>query len=107
MRRRHSYGATDNIVMDFRIRADGREYIQGDETPVLAHYTLSVNAIGTGPIRRVDVIHNESYAYALTPTGRSSANFTYSDPRPATGENRYYVRLEQEDGNLAWSSTHK
>jgi hypothetical protein len=26
------------------------------------------------------------------------------DAHPVTGENRYYVRVEQEDGNLAWSS---
>ena len=33
MRKRHAYGATDNIVLDFRVEADGREYLQGDEIP--------------------------------------------------------------------------
>ncbi|MEK7404794.1 MAG: hypothetical protein AAB225_06770 [Acidobacteriota bacterium] len=63
-----------------------------------------VNAIGTGPIRRVDVIRNERYVYAVTPAGRSAVKFTYADPEPAPGENRYYVRVQQEDGNLAWIS---
>jgi len=63
-----------------------------------------VNVIGTGPIRRIDVIHNETYAYEATPTGQRTANFTYVDSHPAPGENRYYVRVEQEDGNMAWSS---
>ncbi len=104
MRKRHTYGATDNIVLDFRVRANGREYIQGDEVPDAGNYVLSVNAIGTGPIKRIDVIHNESYAYNLKGAGKSALKFTYSDAQPAPGENRYYVRVEQEDGNFAWSS---
>jgi len=104
MRKRHSYGATDNIVMDFRVKAGGKEYLQGDEIRTSGPYELVVNVIGTGPIRRIDVIHNESFAYAMTPTGKLSASFTYKDPKPAEGENRYYVRVQQEDENLAWSS---
>ncbi len=30
--------------------------------------------------------------------------FQYTDSNPLPGENRYYVRLQQEDGNMAWSS---
>lgn len=104
MRKRHSYGATDNIVMDFRVKSGGAEYLQGDEVRSQGQYVLTVNAIGTAPIRRVDLIRNEAYVYALTPTGKSSIHFTYTDPHPAPRENRYYVRLEQEDGQLAWSS---
>jgi hypothetical protein len=104
MRKRHSYGATDNIVLDFRVEADGREYLQGDEIPSASTYSLRVNAIGTGPIRRVDVIHNEQYSYEVAPTGQRVAQFSYVDAHPVAGENRYYVRVEQEDGNLAWSS---
>jgi hypothetical protein len=67
-------------------------------------YALSVNVVGTGPIRRIDVIHNETYAYNLEPTGKSSVRFSYVDPTPLPGENRYYIRVLQEDGNIAWSS---
>jgi hypothetical protein len=104
MRKRHSYGATDNIVLDFRVQSNGREYIQGDEVPDAEHYVLTINAIGTGPIKRVDLIHNESYAYNVLPAGKSAVKFSYTDKNPEPGENRYYVRVEQEDGNLAWSS---
>jgi hypothetical protein len=103
MRKRHSYGATDNIILDFRVRADGREYLQGDDFQTSSKYRLMVNAIGTGTIRRVALIHNERYVYQVTP-GKSAVQFTYQDPQPESGENRYYVRVEQEDGNLAWSS---
>jgi hypothetical protein len=104
MRKHHTYGATDNIVMDFRVKADGNEFLQGDELTAHGPYTLAVNVLGTGPIRRIDVIHNESYAYAETPTGRSVSSFQYVDPHPVKGENRYYVRVLQEDGAMAWSS---
>ena len=29
---------------------------------------------------------------------------TYTDEAPLAGENRYYLRVEQNDGNMAWSS---
>jgi hypothetical protein len=28
----------------------------------------------------------------------------WTDPSPLAGENRYYLRIEQSDGNMAWSS---
>jgi len=104
MRKRHAYGATDNMVVDFRIQTQGKEYIQGDEVETSGPYTLVANLIGTGSIWRVDVIQNEHYVYELTPAGKNTVNFTYIDPHPVSGENRYYVRLLQEDGNVAWSS---
>jgi len=104
MRKRRTYGATDNIVLDFRVQADDKEYLQGEELTTGARYKLTVNVIGAAPIRRIDVIHNERYAYTQTPGGSKSAGFEYEEPKPAAGENRYYVRVEQEDGNLAWSS---
>ncbi len=104
MRRRHVYGATDNIVMDFRVRANGEEYLQGDEIGARGRYTLSVNIIGTGSIERVDVIRNEKYVHALGPAGKSRVSFTWVDPKPDAGENRYYIRMMQENGHIAWSS---
>ena len=89
--------------MDFRVEADGKEYLQGDELTA-RRYVLVVNVVGTGPIRRVDVIHNEHYVYAITPKGKNVLKFRYADPNPVSGENRYYIRLLQEDGNIAWSS---
>ena len=29
---------------------------------------------------------------------------SFEDEYPVTGENRYYLRVEQADGNMAWSS---
>ena len=61
MRQRHAFGATDNMVLDFRVQAGGKEYLQGDALAARGHYVLTVNALGTGPIRRIDLIRNEQY----------------------------------------------
>ena len=29
---------------------------------------------------------------------------SFKDPEPVTGMNRYYLRVEQTDGNMAWAS---
>jgi hypothetical protein len=31
-------------------------------------------------------------------------NFTYTDAEARTGEAYYYIRVEQKDGQLGWSS---
>lgn len=84
--------------------AGGKEYLPGDEVPHTSRYVLHVNVTGMGAIGRVAVIHSESYACQAPGNQRREMQFTYSDPHPAPGDNRYYVRVEQEDGNLAWSS---
>jgi len=49
MRQRHAFGATDNIVLDFRVQAGGKEYLEGDALAARGRYVLTVNALGTGP----------------------------------------------------------
>jgi hypothetical protein len=108
MRRRHAYAATDNIVLDFRAAADGREYFMGDAGSASSAPRLSVKAIGTRAIARVDLIKDNRYL--LTRTFHSpEVEFEYSDSdasaRPGGDRNHwYYVRVEQIDGQLAWSS---
>ena len=60
MRKRHSYGATDNIVLDYRLRSGGKEYLQGDIVTVSGDFRLSVRVIGTEPIRQIDIVKNRS-----------------------------------------------
>jgi hypothetical protein len=104
MRRRHSYGATDNIILDYRIQAGGREYIQGDIADAKdAGFRLSVKVIGTAPIRQIDIIRNNAYIHNLQNLGRE-VTFTYVDSQPQPGESYYYVRVMQVDEQMAWSS---
>jgi hypothetical protein len=51
----------------------------------------------------VELIRNNEFIYTQHPR-RREFEFHYDDTSPRSGENWYYVRVEQEDGNIAWSS---
>jgi hypothetical protein len=103
MRKRHSYGATDNIVLDYRLETGGREYLQGDIVAAPGDFRLSVKAIGTRPIRQIDIIRNNQFIHNLQPLAKE-VSFTFIDSQPRPGESYYYVRVIQVDEQMAWSS---
>ena len=103
MRKRHSYGATDNIVLDYRLRTADREYLQGDILTTDSDFRLSVRVIGTTPIRQIDIIRDQTFLYNRQNLDADvSLEFADADVEP--GEHLYYVRVIQNDGNMAWSS---
>jgi len=99
MRRRHTYAATDNIILDVRIG----EHLMGDAFSTADQPVLKVMAQATGPISRIEVIKNNTFVYTAQPAG-DSARFEFRDDKIQRGESYYYVRLMQRDGQLAWSS---
>jgi hypothetical protein len=103
MRKRHTYAATDAIVMDFRASTAEGTFLMGDIFDSKSQPKLEVNVLGTAPIKQIDVIKNNTYVYKINP-GQKTAHFEYRDTAIAPGENYYYVRAEQTDGQLAWSS---
>jgi hypothetical protein len=103
MRKRHSYGATDNIVLDYRMQTAGREYLQGDMVTAPGNFRLSVKAIGTRPIRQIDIIRNNQFIHGEQPM-KQELSLTFVDNQPLPGESYYYVRLIQVDDQMAWSS---
>jgi hypothetical protein len=105
MRKRHAYGATDNIVLDFRARdRQGHEWMMGDSfqaaTPV-----FHIKVLGTGVIETVEIIKDGKFVYSTAPKS-ATAEFDYVDNAGATdsAESWYYVRVMQADRNMAWSS---
>ena len=104
MRKRHNYAATDNIVLDYRMRAGGREYLQGDVVPgVATDFELTVKILGTAPVKQVDVIRGQDFVYTLQ-NQTDDVSFSFVDEEPVSGEVHYYVRVQQADGQIAWSS---
>jgi hypothetical protein len=104
MRRRHTYGATDNIVLDLHVRAgQGREWMMGDAFETATAPVLHVKTLGTSDIASVEIIKDGRFIYRTEP-GSSTAEFDYSDTAAAPGQSWYYVRVIQKDRNLAWSS---
>jgi hypothetical protein len=100
-RRRHCYGATDNIVMDVR----SGEHLMGDEFDADGPVKLKVLVHGTRPIARLDVIKDFVYAFSTEPN-RPRVEFEWSDGETSRPEGLswYYVRAIQDDGQLAWAS---
>lgn len=101
LKQRHTYAATDNIVLDVRM---GRLGIMGDEVKT-AEPALDVVVLGTGPIERADVIRN-GVVVATQPGHGEEVRWHWKDESPLRGEQSvyYYVRVLQQDGQMAWGS---
>jgi hypothetical protein len=101
IRKRHTYAATDNIVLDVRMGTLG---LMGDEVRT-AKPGLDVVALGTGPIDRVEVVRNNEVVHTERP-GKEEARFHWEDAAPVkrAKPSYYYVRVVQRDGQMAWSS---
>jgi len=99
MRKRHAYGATDNIVVDYR----AGEHMMGDAFDATTAPRMTVKVAGTSRIDKVEIIKDGKFVYETRPEG-STAEFTYVDQNPEKRESWYYVRVIQADRQMAWSS---
>ncbi len=73
------------------------------ETVTLEPPRIRVRARGTAPIAAIHLIRDAGYIFQADP-GRQEEEFEYRDVEASPGEHWYYVRLEQQDGELARSS---
>ena len=96
---RHVYGATDNIIADFRTG----NHIMGDAFTASSAPEFKVMLKGTANFSKVHVIKNGKYVYTIEP-GKPEVNFTWRDSELSKGTSYYYVRGEQADGNIVWVS---
>jgi hypothetical protein len=96
---RRTVAATDKIFVEFSCN----ERLLGSELEVSGHPTMTFAVRGTADLSRVTLVRNEQNYMQWEPKSRNLAT-TYTDPSPNSGENRYYLRIEQADGNMAWSS---
>ncbi len=104
IRNRHTFAATDNIVMDFRVtNTTSGVALMGDIAQASAPPRLTAHLLGTAPFKQIDVIRNNKYVHQLSPN-RQDVNFEYVDNDAQPGESYYYIRGEQTDGQLVWSS---
>ena len=105
MRARHAYAATDNIIVDVQAEtAEGKQYFMGDAFASAKPLKIHVKVIGTDPILEVDIIRDKKFVYHSEP-GTAKVDFEFVDNEPpASGESYYYVRIQQRDRNMAWSS---
>ncbi|MFB3902143.1 MAG: hypothetical protein ACE15E_01710 [Acidobacteriota bacterium] len=99
VRKRHTYAATDNIVLDFRMGS----HFMGDEFTAKRLPPVQVRVVGTSPIERIDIIRDEKLIYSGKP-GKKEVTLTHDDKEAGPGTHLYYVRVIQDDWEMAWSS---
>ena len=101
IRRRHTYGATDNILLDVRMGT----HFMGDEFKTSKALPIRVKVRGTRELEKVHIIRGTEIIYTNTTAGPDvSFEFTDNDAAAHTGTQYYYVRVEQVDKQVAWSS---
>lgn len=100
IKQRHTYAATDNIIVDFRIG----EAFMGDEIQVTRRIPkIRAEVLGTAQIRKITLIRNNEVIYTASPDSHE-AQFEFTDQEPRQGQNFYYVRALQDNDEIAWSS---
>ncbi len=96
---RRTIAATDKIFV--HLTGNGNEL--GTIYETTSNPKLEFTIRGTAPIKRVTIVRNETN-YKVYEPGTKDFERTFADTEPVSGENRYYLRIEQADGNMAWSS---
>lgn len=96
---RRTIAATDKIFIEFTCN----DKLLGTEIALSGKPVLKFAIEGTAPLKRITLVRNEKNHQQWEP-GAKTFSQTYTDESPLPGENRYYLRIEQNDGNMAWSS---
>jgi hypothetical protein len=99
IRKRRTYGATDNILLEYRMG----DHFMGEEFTASQLPEMKIDVRGTAPVAKVSIIRNGAYLGQFTPKTRN-ASISFRDNNPVAGSSYYYVRIEQSNGHLAWSS---
>ena len=99
IRKRHTYGAMDNIILDVRM---GNAFM-GDEVRATKPRPIRIKVRGTKKIASVVVLRDSEVVYSTSPN-QQNVELQYTDRGDWNGRHYLYVRVEQEDGMLAWSS---
>lgn len=96
---RRTCAATDKIFVELSCGT----HLMGEVFAVDGKPSLTFHVNGTAPVRRLTIVRNEQNHHVLEPN-QASLSGAWTDEEPLKGENRYYLRIEQSDGNMAWSS---
>ena len=97
---RRTIAATDKIYLNFTCNG----HLLGSIVEAQENPKLWCRVDGTAPLKRVTIVRNEKNWKVYDSIGGNVFEETVTDESPGEGENRYYIRVEQSDGNMAWSS---
>jgi hypothetical protein len=89
--------------MDVKHKGSEGEYLMGDIFESKSPVKITANIIGTGDILQIDIIKNEKIIHTYKP-GKAVFGFEYTDAENKEKDAYYYVRVLQNDGEMAWGS---
>ncbi|HEV3333025.1 MAG TPA: hypothetical protein VG096_18685 [Bryobacteraceae bacterium] len=97
---RHLYAATDNILAD----VSSGDHMMGDQFTTATPPSLHVKLAGTAAFATIYIVKDGRYVYTAEPK-TDKVEFSWMDmaatPRKTS---YYYVRGEQENGEIVWAS---
>ncbi len=100
LRARRSFGATETMVLDFRLG----EKLLGEEVEIDGPPTFQVVARGTEPLKLVQIVRDGKAVYSSR-SDETSCRLKYTDMQLSPGADAtYYLRCQQENNRWAWSS---
>ncbi len=102
LRERHCFGTTGaRMFLDVRVN----DHLMGEKVAQAPDGPVTVALVAKCPMKidRIEVCRNNRFIYTQNPAGRE-AEFTFVDMDPPEGRSYYYVRVIQEDEEIAWSS---
>lgn len=103
VRARRAYAATDNIILDVRYSGSDGDHLMGEIFESRTPVRISARVVGTHRIKQVDIIKDEHFILTLHPD-KSEIDFEFVDQVMEPGESYFYVRILQNDGEMAWGS---
>ena len=99
MNARRTIAGTDKVFIEFSCNG----HLLGTVFETTDKPKLKVTVSGIAPLSQVTIVRNEKDLKTFEPNAKEfDAMFT--DESPVEGENRYYIRVVQNDGNMAWAT---
>ena len=99
IKRRRTYGATANIIFDYRLG----EHFMGESLGAESVPVMQTRVEGTNEVGPIEVIRNEEVVYSTRPNERQTS-LAFQDTNSPGGSVYYYVRVRQDDREIAWGS---
>lgn len=98
---RRTYGTTGaRILLKFEVNGT----VMGGRTTPREQTMISIKAVGTSPIRLIELIRNNQVVHRWQELGDFIDLEHVEINPPSDQDTYYYVRLTQEDNQMAWSS---
>jgi hypothetical protein len=99
MNARRTIAGTDKVFIEFSCNG----HLLGTVFETSDKPTLKIAVSGTATLSQVTIVRNEKDLKTFDPKSKTLTT-TFTDESPIEGENRYYIRVVQSDGNMAWAT---